>query len=112
MEVSDDQRTQQQSLSFGPFRFEPRSGRLWSDKQEVRLTPKAAAVLGALLARAGEPVSKEALFASVWPNTVVSDDALASCVQELRRALSDDPKEPRYIETRHRRGYRFVAELQ
>ncbi len=100
-----------QSVSFGPFRFEPPSGRLWSGEREVRLTPKAAAVLSVLLARAGEPVSKEALFASVWPNTVVSDDALASCIQELRRALSDDPKEPRFIETRHRRGYRFVANL-
>jgi TolB-like protein len=103
--------TMQPSVSFGPFRFEPPSGRLWSGEREVRLTPKAAAVLSALLARAGEPVSKEALFASVWPNTVVSDDALASCIQELRRALADDPKEPRFIETRHRRGYRFVANL-
>jgi DNA-binding winged helix-turn-helix (wHTH) protein len=100
------------SVSFGPFRFEPGSGRLWSGSTEVRLTPKAAAVLSALLARAGEPVSKQALFATAWPNTVVSDDALGSCIQELRRALSDDPREPRYIETRHRRGYRFVATLE
>jgi adenylate cyclase len=101
----------QRSVSFDRFRFEPPSGRLWSGQQEVRLTPKAAAVLSALLAHAGEPVSKEALFASVWPNTVVGDDALASCIQELRKALSDDPKKPRFIETRHRRGYRFVADL-
>jgi len=112
MGANASERTVHQSVSFGPFRFEPRSGQLWSGKTEIRLTPKAAAVLSALLARAGEPVSKEALFASVWPNTVVSDDALASCIQELRRALSDDPKEPRYIETRHRRGYRFVAGLE
>jgi TolB-like protein/Tfp pilus assembly protein PilF len=99
------------SVSFGPFRFEPASGRLWAGKDEVRLTPKAAAVLSELLARAGEPVSKEALFASVWPNVVVSDDSLVSCIQELRKALSDDPKQPRFIETRHRRGYRFLADL-
>src|SRR5262245_23865285 len=101
----------QQEISFGPLRFDPVSGRLWSGESEVRLTPKAGAVLSALLARAGEPVSKEALFASAWPNTVVSDDALTSCIQELRRALADDPKEPRFIETRHRRGYRFIAAL-
>jgi pimeloyl-ACP methyl ester carboxylesterase len=41
----------------------------------------------------------------------VSDDALTSCIQELRRALEDDSKHPRFIETRHRRGYRFVAPL-
>jgi TolB-like protein/Tfp pilus assembly protein PilF len=99
------------SVSFGPFRFEPASGQLWAGKDEVRLTPKAAAVLSELLARAGEPVSKEALFASVWPNVVVSDDSLVTCIQELRKALSDDPKQPRFIETRHRRGYRFLADL-
>jgi TolB-like protein/Flp pilus assembly protein TadD len=99
------------SVSFGPFRFEPETGRLWGGKDEVRLTPKAAAVLSALLARPGEPVSKEALFASVWPNVVVSDNSLVSCIQELRKALSDDAKQPRFIETRHRRGYRFVADL-
>jgi TolB-like protein len=111
LEPDEIELTMKQSVGFGPFRFEPPSGRLWSGEQEIRLTPKAAAVLSALLARAGELVSKEALFASVWPNTVVSDDALASCIQELRRALSDDPKVPRFIETRHRRGYRFVANL-
>src|SRR5262249_26023662 len=47
----------------------------------------------------------------VWKGTVVSDDALTSCVQELRRALQDDSRKPRYIETRHRSGYRFIAPL-
>lgn len=102
----------QRGLRFGSFRFEPPSGRLWSGKQEIRLTPKAAAVLTTLLAHPGDPVAKEALFASVWPNTVVSDDALASCIQELRKALSDDPRQPRFIETRRRRGYRFIATLR
>jgi len=100
-----------QSVSFDPFRFESATGRLWRGTQEVRLTPKAAAVLGALVEHAGEPVSKQALFASVWPDSVVTDDALISCIQELRRALADDPKRPRFIETRHRRGYRFVAPI-
>jgi DNA-binding winged helix-turn-helix (wHTH) protein/predicted ATPase len=98
-------------VSFGRHRFDPPTGRLWSGKREVRLTPKAAAVLGALVARAGQPVTREELFASVWGDTVVSDAALASCIQELREALGDDAKQPRFIETRHRRGYRFVAPL-
>src|SRR5262249_23919818 len=82
-----------------------------SDGQEIRLTPKASGVLKTLVERAGHPVTKEDLFASVWKDTVVSDDALTSCVQELRRALDDDAKQPRFIETRHRRGYQFVAKL-
>src|SRR6185369_9289598 len=57
------------------------------------------------------PVAKADLFASVWKDTAVTDDALTSCIQELRRALGDDARQPRFIETRHRRGYQFVARL-
>ena len=73
-------------LCFGSFRFEPSTARLWQDKDEIKLTRKAAAVLGLLLDHAGQPVTKEDLFASVWRNSVVSDDALVTCIQELRKA--------------------------
>jgi adenylate cyclase len=96
---------------FGQFRFAADSGQLWHLDLEVRLTPKATAVLAMLIDRAGHPVSKQELFASIWRDTIVSDDALVSCIQELRHALDDDAKRPRYIETRHRMGYRFIAEL-
>jgi len=101
----------EQGISFGDYRFDFETGRLWSGQQEVRLTPKASAVLKVLVTHAGTPVSKENLFASVWNGTAVSDDALTSCIQELRRALADDAKQPRFIETRHRRGYQFIARL-
>ena len=104
-------RMSSQHVSFGSYRFEPATARLWGGEREVKLTRKAAAVLGALIERAGQPVTKQELFASVWGNTVVSDDALTTCIQELRKALGDDAKQPRYIETRHRYGYCFVAEL-
>lgn len=100
-----------QGVTFGSYRFDVETGRLWSGAQEIRLTPKASAVLKELLMQAGTPVSKDDLFASVWSGTAVSDDALTSCIQELRRALEDDARQPRFIETRHRRGYRFIAEL-
>jgi adenylate cyclase len=98
-----------QQLSFGHFRFEPASARLWDNGNEVRLTRKAALVLGALIERPGTPVSKQELFDKVWRGTVVSDDALVTCIQELRKALGDDSRQPLYIETRHRLGYRFAA---
>ena len=69
-------------------------------------------VLGVLLEHPGAPVSKQELFANVWRGTVVSDDALVTCVQELRKALGDDSKQSRYIETRHRLGYRFAAPVE
>ncbi len=100
------------AVSFGRYRFLASTGQLWSGQREVRLTPKAAAVLATLVTRAGEMVTKEDLFAEVWRGIAVSDDALTSCIQELRKALGDDPKQPRFIETRHRRGYRFVAPLR
>jgi DNA-binding winged helix-turn-helix (wHTH) protein len=99
------------AVCFDHYRFEPQTARLWLDEREVKLTRKAAAVLGVLVACAGRPVTKAELFASVWSDRVVSDDALTTCIQELRRALGDDPRRPRYIETRHRYGYRFVAAL-
>jgi TolB-like protein/tetratricopeptide (TPR) repeat protein len=101
----------EQGVNFGDYRFDFETGRLWSGEREVRLTPKASSVLKVLVTHAGKPVTKEELFASVWNDTVVSDDALTSCIQELRRALADDSKQPRFIETRHRRGYQFVAQL-
>jgi len=100
------------SVRFGRYRFDPTTGRLWSGRKEIRLTPKAASVLDALVTNAGQLVTREALFASVWEGAAVSEDALTSCVQELRRALTDDAKHPRFIETRHRRGYRFVAAVE
>jgi adenylate cyclase len=98
-------------LTFGRFKFEPASSRLWEDGEEIKLTRKAALVLGALLDKPGAPVSKQDLFANVWRGTVVSDDALVTCIQELRKALGDDSKQPVYIETRHRHGYRFAATI-
>ena len=76
------------------------------------MTGKAAAVLQHLVARAGQVVTKEELFRAVWPDTVVSDAALTSCIQELRKALKDDPKQPHYLKTLHRRGFQFVGSLQ
>src|SRR4030095_11041539 len=98
-------------VSFGRHRFDPRTGRLWAGRREVSLTPRAAAVLAALIERAGELVTRSELFRSVWGDTIVGDAALTACIQELRGALADDTRRPRFIETRHRRGYRFVARV-
>lgn len=97
------------SLSFGPFRLTRRTGELWRGGTEVRLTPRAAAVLALLLERAPQVVTKQELLEGVWEGSSVGDEALTSCIKELRRALDDDAREPRYIETRHRRGYRVVV---
>jgi TolB-like protein len=96
-------------VGFDRFRFEPSTGLLWEGPREIKLTPKTASVLAFLVARPGELVSRQELFASSWHDVIVGDDALTSCIQELRKALGDDVRHPRFIETRHRRGYRFIA---
>jgi predicted ATPase len=97
------------AVRFGPYVLDPGQG-LRRGRAEVRLTPKALAVLRVLASRPGQVVTKDELFRLAWPDTAVSDAALASCIQELRRALRDDARRPRYIETVHRRGYRFLVE--
>jgi TolB-like protein/Tfp pilus assembly protein PilF len=97
-----------QALTFGRYRLEPRRG-LMSGAREVRLTPKALALLSFIAERPGEVITKQELFGAVWPETAVGDAALVTCIQELRRALRDDARRPRYIETLHRRGYRFIG---
>jgi TolB-like protein/Flp pilus assembly protein TadD len=98
------------ALTFGRYRLDPRGG-LMSGAREVRLTPKALTLLCYLAERPGEVVTKDELFAAVWPETTVGDAALVTCIQELRKALRDDARKPRYIETLHRRGYRFIGKV-
>ena len=97
-------------LRFGAYRLDRAQG-LWRGGDEVRLTPKSLSLLCVLVERGGEIVSKEELFHLVWADTVVSDSALTSCIQELRRALGDDAQRPQFIETLHRRGYRFRGQI-
>lgn len=98
-------------LHFPPFRLDPSNERLWDETQEIPLRPKTFAVLRYLVEHAEQLVTKDELMSAVWSDTVVGDDALTSCVQELRRALGDDARQPRYIETVYRRGFRFIAPL-
>jgi DNA-binding winged helix-turn-helix (wHTH) protein len=100
-----------QVLSFGPYRLDLRNGQLWRGTQAVKLAPKAFAVLCYFVEHPGQLVTKDDLFQAVWPETVVSEATLTSCLQELRQALRDDARKPRYIETVHRRGYRFLPAI-
>jgi predicted ATPase/DNA-binding winged helix-turn-helix (wHTH) protein len=97
------------SWSFPPFRLDEDTGSLWRDDTLVSLPPKAVAVLAALVAQAGQVVTKEALFAAAWPETAVTDGVLKGCIRQIRRALGEHGKTARYIATVHWRGYRFCA---
>jgi len=86
--------------------------RLWREERAIRLRPKSWDVLRYLVERPGLLVTKEAIHQEVWGGTAVSDDTLTQSIGELRRVLTDDPRKPRFIETVHRRGFRFIAQVE
>lgn len=96
-------------LRFGPFAFDRQNRLLWRDGTEVALPPRVLGVLELLIDRAGEVVARQDLLDGVWKDAFVTDTSLAEAVSFLRQALGDDPQSPRYIQTVHRRGYRFLA---
>jgi DNA-binding winged helix-turn-helix (wHTH) protein len=82
---------------------------LFRGAQTVHVTPKSLALLLALVEHAGQVVTKDELLQKVWPDVVVTEASLSTCIQELRTVLGDDARRPRFIETVHRRGYRFIG---
>ena len=85
--------------------------RLWCGEQARTLRPKTFALLRYLVAHPGQLLPKAALLEALWPETMVSEVVLSGCLRELRQALGDDARAPRFIETVHRRGYRFIGHL-
>jgi pimeloyl-ACP methyl ester carboxylesterase/DNA-binding winged helix-turn-helix (wHTH) protein/class 3 adenylate cyclase len=98
-------------FSFDRFQLDLSTGRLSGPSGPIPLAPKALAVLEYLAARPGRLINKDELLAAIWPGVFLGDGALKVCVSEIRRALGDDARQPRIIETAHRRGYRFIAEV-
>lgn len=98
-------------VRFGPYVLDEANECLWRNDEAIALRPKAYAVLQYLLAHPAVLVTKQQLLDAVWPETFVSDSVLKDSIRQLREALSDDAKSPHFIETAHRRGYRFIAPL-
>jgi transcriptional activator of cad operon len=99
-------------LLIGPWRAERASGELTGPQGTVRLEPKVMDLLFLLAAQAGEVVTREQIFATLWPGVIVGEDTLARTVSKLRRALGDDARAPAHIETLSKRGYRLIAQVR
>src|SRR5215831_21422847 len=99
------------TLLFDSFRLDLANASLRRGKRAIFLTLKAFAVLRYLTERAGQLVTKDDLWQAVWPGVTVTDAALTVCMSEIRKALGDNVKTPKFIETVHRRGYRFIASI-
>jgi predicted ATPase len=100
-----------QLIFFPPFRLDVQNEQLWKNGQPITIRPKTLAVLRYLVEHAGRLITKQELFDTVWADTRVSEALPKDYIQELRKILNDDPKSPRFIETVHGRGYRFIAPL-
>ncbi len=96
-------------LCIGDWQLDPRANELRRGDEVVRLERKVIDVLSCLASSPGRVVTRDELLTKVWPAVVVGDDVLTQAVIKLRKALGDDPREPRYISTIPKRGYRLLA---
>jgi DNA-binding winged helix-turn-helix (wHTH) protein/TolB-like protein/cytochrome c-type biogenesis protein CcmH/NrfG len=96
-------------IRLGKVRVQTETGKIRSEKGEAHLEPKSMAVLHFLIERRGKVVSREELLDAVWPGIHVGDDSLTAAIIKIRRALGDDARNPAYIETIPKRGYRLIS---
>jgi TolB-like protein/DNA-binding winged helix-turn-helix (wHTH) protein len=98
-------------LRIGDWRLDPQTGQLTRDSQVERLEARTLRLLLYLANRPGETVSVEELLDNVWSGVVVTQDSVYQSVTALRRLLGDDARNPRYVVTVPRLGYRLVASV-
>ena len=98
-------------VNFNGFYLDLTNQQLKRDDQVVALTPKAFALLHHFALHPGRLLLKDELIEAVWPKRYGGDAVLKVCVREIRKALGDNYKAPRFLETVHSRGYRFIARM-
>lgn len=96
-------------FAFGPFRLDVLDERLWKAQTSIPLGRKALTVLARLVTHPNQLATKDELLAAAWPETAVTEAVLTTAVREIRGALGDSARAPRFIQTVYGRGYRFVA---
>src|SRR4051812_14939175 len=99
---------------FGTFEFDMRARELRKGGIRIRLQDQPFEILAMMLDRPGEVVTREELSQRLWPAGTFVDfeHSLNAAVKRLRAALGDDADNPRFVETMHRRGYRFIAPVE
>jgi DNA-binding winged helix-turn-helix (wHTH) protein len=100
------------ALYFDSFHLPQDVDLLYNGEEVVPLEPRAVQVLRYLAQNHERVVSKEELLETIWPDVFTTDGVLKRAVSQVRRALGDDADEARFIETYHRRGYRFIAPVR
>ena len=98
-------------VRFGPFELDEANARLSREGTAMTLAPKPFGLLCALARRPGSLLTKNELLDDVWGHQFVSESVLKTAISNVRTVLGDHPREPRFIETVCRRGYRFIASI-
>ncbi|MFC3094522.1 tetratricopeptide repeat protein [Alteromonas sediminis] len=105
--------TEKKTLRINHWHVNTETGELFDTRAnkiaKERIDPIGITLLIALVQANGNMVSKDTLLSTLWPDVVVTDDALSRCVSRVRKLLGDNPRDPSYIETLPKRGYRLVA---
>jgi DNA-binding winged helix-turn-helix (wHTH) protein len=99
-------------LRFAEFTLDLERRLLLRGEVAAHLAPKAFDLLALLVRRRPEALSKQAIFTELWPATFVTDNVLATLVTDIRAALGDDARQPRFIRTVHGFGYGFVGTIE
>jgi DNA-binding winged helix-turn-helix (wHTH) protein len=101
-------------LRFGPFAIDLRAGELYKRGKKVKVQLLPLQLLGALLEKPGQVVSREELKSRLWPADTFVDfeHGLNTAIKKLRQALGDNPANPGLIETLPKKGYRFIGRLE
>src|SRR5262245_61616436 len=101
--------TQENYITFGPFRLETTQIRLWRGEQAIPLRPRTGAVLQYFATHPGRVVTKTELLQHVWAGMHVTDTVLRVCISEIRAALADAADAPQYLQTVGRQGYQWLV---
>ncbi len=99
-------------MVFDRFAFDSDRRELHDGTKSVHLGPKAFRLLEILIANRPRPLPKQELYESIWEDTVVDESNLAGLINELRAALGDRARKPRFIRTVHGFGYAFFCDVK
>ncbi len=100
-----------ETWQVGGCRVDPAANRVSCDARRVHLEPRSMEVLVHLIENAGQVVSRDRLQTAIWGDVTVGDESLTNAIIKIRKALGDDARNPRYIETIPKRGYRLIASV-
>ncbi|GLR72631.1 winged helix-turn-helix domain-containing protein [Agaribacter marinus] len=101
-----------QKFAFADCVIDPQTNLLVRNSNQKRIEPKTMALLILLVEQKSTVISRQEIFDALWPSVVVGDEVISQLIYSLRNALGDDAKNPKYIETIPKKGYRFIGDVK